>query len=94
MDIAGFQRRIGDIYLEKDGRRGTWGTYAWLVEEVGELARALRSGDAASLREEFADVFAWLASLANLCGVDLAQASEKYAAGCPKCLQVPCACPE
>ncbi len=94
MDLAWFQKRIGDIYLEKDGRRGVWGTYAWMVEEVGELARALRSGDGASLREEFADVLAWLASLANLCGIDLAVAAEKYAAGCPKCLKTPCACPE
>ncbi|NPV58882.1 MAG: nucleotide pyrophosphohydrolase [Actinobacteria bacterium] len=94
MDITSFQRMIADIYLDRDGRRGTWETYAWLVEEVGELARALRSGDEESLREEFADVFAWLASLANLRGIDLAEAAGKYAGGCPKCLRTPCSCPE
>lgn len=94
MDITSFQRLIGDIYLDRDGRRGIWGTYAWLVEEVGELARALRSGDGESLREEFADAFAWLASLANLRGIDLAEAVGKYADGCPKCLRTPCSCPE
>ncbi len=94
MDIASFQKKIGDIYVDRDGRRGIWGTYAWFIEEVGELARALRTGEDTSLREEFADVFAWLASLANLCGIDLAKAAGKYSAGCPKCLRTPCACPE
>ena len=94
MDIGGFQRLIAETYLDRDSRRGKTGTYAWLVEEVGELSRALRKEDFDSLREEFADVFAWLASLANLCGVELDEAAEKYAGGCPKCNAIPCACPE
>ncbi len=94
MRIEEFQEVIAGTYLEKDRRRGVWGTYAWMVEEVGELSRALRLGDVDSMREEFADVFAWLASLANLCGIDLARSAEKYAAGCPKCGNVPCSCSE
>lgn len=94
MDIDGFQRLIAGIYLEKDASRGRMGTYAWLVEEVGELSRALRKDDLESLREEFADVLAWLVSLANLCDVDMAEAAMKYARGCPKCRSMPCKCPE
>lgn len=94
MDIQSFQELIGETFLERDRRRGIPGTFAWLVEEVGELSRALRSGDRDSLREEFADVLAWLASLANLCEVDLARVTEKYARGCPRCGASPCRCPE
>jgi NTP pyrophosphatase (non-canonical NTP hydrolase) len=92
--IEEFQELIAGTYQEKDRRRGVWGTYGWLVEEVGELSRAMRQGDVDSMREEFADVFAWLASLANLCGIDLARAAGKYAAGCPKCGNLPCSCSE
>jgi NTP pyrophosphatase (non-canonical NTP hydrolase) len=94
MEIARFQELIAGIYLEKDGRRGAWGTFGWLVEELGELSRAMRDGDHGSLHEEFADVFAWLASLANLLRVDLDEAAMKYADGCPKCRETPCSCRE
>ncbi len=94
MEIEDFQGLIARTYLEKDGRRGAWGTFGWLVEETGELSRAMRSGDRDSLREEFADVLAWLASLANLCGVELGDAAVKYTGGCPKCGSIPCACAE
>lgn len=94
MEISSFQESIARTYLEKDSARGRLGTYAWLVEEVGELARAMRKADADSLREEIADVFAWLASLANLYGISLEDAVEKYAGGCPKCGETPCACEE
>ena len=93
MEIEEFQAVIACIYLEKDAARGVWGTFAWLVEEVGELSRALRDGERDSLREEFADVLAWLASLANLCGVRLADAAGAYAVGCPRCGSLPCSCP-
>jgi NTP pyrophosphatase (non-canonical NTP hydrolase) len=94
MDLEEFQGLISRTYLEKDAARGRMGTYAWLVEEVGELSRALRKDDRESLREEFADVLAWLVSLANLCGIDMAEAAMKYEQGCPKCRSVPCSCPE
>jgi NTP pyrophosphatase (non-canonical NTP hydrolase) len=92
--VAEFQRLIRDIYFDKDSRRGSDGTFRWLVEETGELARAIRRQDRANLDEEFADVFAWLASLATLQGVDLEAAIVKYAAGCPKCHSTPCRCVE
>ena len=94
MTVAEFQELIRRTYFTKDSRRGTDGTFRWLVEETGELARAIRRGEPENLREEFADVFAWLASLASLSGVDLEAACAKYARGCPKCGQSPCACPE
>ena len=94
MTITDFQRRIRDIYLDKDSRRGKDGTFRWLVEEIGELARAIRKGDRTNLEEEFADVYAWLSSLATLEGIDMEAACAKYAKGCPKCHGTPCACPE
>lgn len=92
MRIAEFQRLIRDIYYDKDSRRGPDGTFRWFCEEVGELARGIRRDDRANLEEEFADVFAWLVSLASLEGVDLERAAAKYAAGCPKCATTPCRC--
>jgi NTP pyrophosphatase (non-canonical NTP hydrolase) len=93
--IAEFQKLIEDIYLAKDSARGTEGTFVWFTEEVGELARALRRGDREHLEGEFADVLAWLTTLASMSGIDLEQAAAaKYAAGCPKCRQTPCGCEE
>ena len=94
MTITDFQRRIRDIYFDKDSRRGRDGTFRWLVEETGELARAIRTGDRANLEEEFADVFAWLSSLATLEGIDLEAVCAKYTGGCPKCHRTPCTCTE
>jgi len=94
LQIAQFQQQIEEIYLDRDRERGSARTFAWLVEEVGELSRALRGEDRANLEEEFADVFAWLASLASIVGVDLSQAAvTRYGAGCPKCHTTPCSCP-
>ncbi len=94
MDLGEFQRRIERLYGERDRRRGLFETYAWLVEEVGELSRALRRKDRANLEVEFADVVAWLVSVGNLAGVDVAACVERlYGDGCPRCHQTPCACP-
>ena len=91
--INEFQRLIETIYLAKDSHRGIPANIAWLTEEVGELARALRKGERAEAEGEFADVLAWLCTLASIAGVDLeAVAATKYAHGCPKCRQAPCAC--
>lgn len=84
---------IEATYGRRDRARGKDGTFRWLVEEVGELARAVRIGEPSSLREEFSDVLAWTVSLASLCGVDAEAALARYAQGCPKCHQSPCACP-
>jgi NTP pyrophosphatase (non-canonical NTP hydrolase) len=89
-----FQKRIEEIYFEKDKARGIEATYMWFAEEVGELTRALRrDDDRANLEEEFADVLAWLSTLASIRGVDLEEvARKKYGEGCPYCKAVPCAC--
>ena len=81
-----------DTYGDRDVGRGPDATFRWLTEEVGELARALRKGDRANLELEFSDVLAWLASLANLEGVDLEDAMARFRDGCPKCHTRPCEC--
>ncbi|MHC5023110.1 MAG: MazG nucleotide pyrophosphohydrolase domain-containing protein [Planctomycetota bacterium] len=87
MTIDEFQQLIRDRYFATDSARGAASTFLWFTEEVGELAEAIAmsergDGDAASLREEFADVLAWLATLANICDVDLTEAIErKYIEG-------------
>jgi NTP pyrophosphatase (non-canonical NTP hydrolase) len=90
--IAEFQRQIEAIYFEKDRQRGLDADFGWFVEEVGELARALRGGDRDQMASEFADVVAWLSTMASIVGVELETAVSKYASGCPKCGGTPCAC--
>jgi NTP pyrophosphatase (non-canonical NTP hydrolase) len=93
MHIAQFQKRIEEIYYQRDRERGLAGTHMWFCEEVGELTRALRRNDRAELEGEFADVLAWLSTLASIAGVDLEEAArKKYAEGCPRCHAAPCAC--
>ncbi|MDR7481366.1 MAG: MazG nucleotide pyrophosphohydrolase domain-containing protein [Armatimonadota bacterium] len=92
MTLREFQERIDSTYGRRDRERGIDGTFRWLVEEIGELARAIRAGDPDRLHEEVGDVLAWTVSLASLCGVDVTRAAARYAAGCPKCRQRPCAC--
>ena len=94
MTIREFQQLIERIYYERDSGRGLPLTFMWLVEEIGELAEALLGGDRRQLADEFSDVLAWLATTASIAGIDLEKASQKYANGCPKCGQTPCACPE
>ncbi len=92
MDLAGFQRLMDNTYGERDRARGTAASIAWLTEEVGELAQAVRKGSHDQQLHEFADVLAWLTSLANQMGVDLNEAARRYADGCPRCHSIPCAC--
>jgi len=81
MTIEQFQQFIRDKYHQRDCERGTAATFMWFVEEVGELATALAGDDQANKEEEFADVFAWLCTLANINDVDMATAIEKYTSG-------------
>ena len=91
--LGQFQERIRVLFGARDASRGVEGTFMWFMEEVGELAAALRGRDREELTLEFADVLAWLATLANIAGVDLDAAVDvKYGSGCPKCLSTPCAC--
>ncbi len=93
LSISQFQEIIRNTYGAMDRRRGVEGTFMWFMEEVGELATALREGTVQERAEEFADVLAWLATLANVVDIDLdAVAQAKYGAGCPGCGKTPCAC--
>jgi NTP pyrophosphatase (non-canonical NTP hydrolase) len=78
MHINEFQRLISQRYEKRDRERGIPGTFLWFIEEVGELATALAGQDQKNREEEFADVFAWLCTLANISDVDLEKACEKY----------------
>ena len=92
MTVTEFQRHIEKIYFARDSERGLSGTFMWFVEEVGELATALREGTDQEIREEIADVFAWLSTLASIKGIEMDEAIQKYATGCPACQAVPCQC--
>ncbi len=78
MKISEFQRLISKKYEKRDRQRGIPATFMWFIEEVGELATALASNDHKNKEEEFADVLAWLCTLANISDVDLENACVKY----------------
>jgi NTP pyrophosphatase (non-canonical NTP hydrolase) len=81
------------LYFDRDSDRGTEGTLDWLVDEVEELREALKEGDTKAIEKEFADVLAWLASLANVVNINLEKAAlSKYPNKCPKCGLSPCDC--
>jgi NTP pyrophosphatase (non-canonical NTP hydrolase) len=81
------------LYFERDSERGIEGTLDWLKDEVEELKEELEEGDIEAAKKEFADVLAWLASLANIVDVDLEKAAlSKYSNKCPKCGLSPCGC--
>jgi len=90
--LRAFQAQIERIYLDRDRARGWEKTFVWFVEEVGELARAMHRDDFDGMKEEFADVAAWLVTLASIRGIDMGQTAAKYADGCPRCGGTPCAC--
>jgi len=93
VSLGDFQQLIREMYFEKDQARGVDGTFMWLMEEVGELAAALREGSHEDQLEEFADVLAWLTTIANVAGVSLSDAvHRKYGGGCPGCGQFVCVC--
>lgn len=96
MRISEFQQVIDATYGEKDRKRGVANTFLWFAEEVGELARAVNGRTSReNLRDEFADVLAWLTTLASGAGVDLEEvAAQRYGKGCPKCAAIPCKCDE
>jgi len=92
MDLRELQDVIDRTYGERDRERGVAPTVAWLAEEFGELAQAVRKGTPAQIAHEFSDVLAWLATLANQVGVDLTDVVDRYRDGCPKCSSIPCSC--
>jgi NTP pyrophosphatase (non-canonical NTP hydrolase) len=93
MTLDDLQAHIERMYSDRDRERGTPATFLWFCEEVGELAGALREGSHEQVAAEFADVLAWLATLANINGVDLTAALKaKYGDGCPGCGRLVCIC--
>jgi NTP pyrophosphatase (non-canonical NTP hydrolase) len=93
MEIREFQDMMKHLYYKRDDERGVEGTFNWLVDEVVELGEELKGNDREATEKEFADVIAWLASLANIMGVDLEKAAlNKYPHKCPKCQNSPCSC--
>lgn len=91
--IHEFQEMMKRLYFHRDSERGVKGTYDWLVNELRELGEALEEKDKEAVEKEFADVIAWLASLANISGIDLEKAAvNKYSGKCPKCQRSPCQC--
>lgn len=93
MEIREFQDSIRQIYFSRDAKRGADKTFLWFLEEVGELTRSYRRGEGENIGKEMADVMAWLASMANLLGVDLEQEIlKKYPRTCSLCRSNPCIC--
>jgi NTP pyrophosphatase (non-canonical NTP hydrolase) len=94
MQISEFQQMMRQLYFKRDSERGVKGTFNWLVDEVEELGEEIKKGtDREATEKEFADVIAWLASLANIMGIDLERAAiNKYNNKCPKCQRSPCQC--
>lgn len=92
VEIREFQQLIDKMYSDKDRQRGSAKTFLWLAEEVGELASAIAKHDRENLEQEFADVLAWLVTLANVEGIDLEVAIRKFTDGCPGCGELVCRC--
>ena len=92
MELGELQRQMAATYGERDRARGVPATVAWLTEELGELAQAVRKGTTEDQLHELGDVLAWLASLANQLGLSMDDAVDRYAGGCPKCGFIPCQC--
>src|SRR5207249_3639574 len=92
VELAAFQDLMARTYGERDRARGVDATVAWLTEELGELARAVRKGSREDQVHELGDVLAWLASLAEQLGLSLDDAAARYADGCPRCQMMPCSC--
>ena len=92
MELSQLQLLIDQTFGDRDRARGVPSSVAWLAEEVGELAQAIRKGTPEQQRLEFADVLAWVATLANQMNIDLDDAISRYANGCPRCTAMPCEC--
>lgn len=92
MNLSQLQDVIERTFGARDRARGVAPTVAWLAEEIGELAQAVRKGSSAEQLHEFGDVLAWVATLANQMNIDLTVAVQRYADGCPRCASLPCTC--
>jgi NTP pyrophosphatase (non-canonical NTP hydrolase) len=93
MQLDEFQQLMARTFGARDRARGVDATVAWLAEELGELARAVRKGTREEQLHEIGDVLAWLASLTDQLGLTLEGAADRYRHGCPRCGSSPCECP-
>lgn len=94
MKLSEMQKVIKEIYIHHDSKRGIHGTYKWLLSEVHELGDAISNNNINGVREEAADVLAWLLSLMNLVSINLEEVFlDKYGDKCPRCGSKPCTCP-
>lgn len=93
MELHEFQSVIEATYGERDRVRGLAATVAWIAEEVGELAQAVRKGSLEQQMHELGDVLAWTASLASQLGIPMEECAARFIEGCPHCHRIPCACP-
>ncbi len=92
MDIREFQELMHRTYGRVDAERGVPATIAWLTEELGELAQAVRKGTVEQQEHELGDLVAWTASLANQLDIDLSATLDRFTDGCPRCGHIPCDC--
>lgn len=92
MQITTFQELMARTYGDRDRERGVPAAIAWLTEEIGEFARAVRKGTREEQLDELGDVLAWLASIASQLGLSLEEAAARYSDGCPRCGALPCTC--
>jgi NTP pyrophosphatase (non-canonical NTP hydrolase) len=91
-ELSELQRQMEVTFGPRDRARGIPAAVAWLAEEVGELAKAVRKGSRDEQLHELGDVLAWLASLANQLDLSLDDAVRRYESGCPRCSALPCTC--
>jgi NTP pyrophosphatase (non-canonical NTP hydrolase) len=96
MSIDEFQELMKTLYGDRDVDRGAQRTMLWFVSEVGEFIEAVVKHESVeSMRDEAADVLAWLCSACNVLGIDLeSAATSKYNGKCPRCNSSPCKCPK
>jgi len=92
VEIRALQAQIRATFGTRDRARGADGTFRRLVEEVGEVAKALRAADPSALALELSDVIAWTLSIAVLYDIDLDDVLSRYRDGCPRCGATPCGC--
>lgn len=92
MHLGELQDVIERTYGARDAARGLPSSVAWLTEEVGELAQAIRKGSPEQQLHELGDVLAWLTTIAAQLGLSMEDAASRYAGGCPVCGASPCSC--
>ena len=92
-EFTELQAQMERTYGERDRARGIPATVAWLAEEMGELAKAVRKGSRDEQVHELGDTLAWLASLANQLDISFDEAVARYRDGCPRCGSMPYECP-